>query len=143
MCDYSIRHVASRPAKVGDKLVTAKFGASTNRGFAAVGQPEVAVCLLPGTELAFERPAENEHFLGGLFPSLRSKKTAGHKVARFRQINVDEVGVHHDAIEFPNGKTVLVASLIEGQAVSVLQLPVTGAVVSKETMLGELSESPA
>jgi len=142
MCDYSIRHVASRPAKVGDKLVTAKFGASTNRGFAAVGQPEVAVCLLPGTELAFEKPVANEHFLGRLFPSLRSK-SGGHKVARFRQVNVDEVGVHHDAIEFPNGRTVLVANLIEGQYVSVLQLPVTGSVMSEENMAGELSGSPA
>src|SRR5829696_4667390 len=56
MCDYSIRHVAARPAKVGDKLVTASFDKPDNRGFAAVGEPDVAVCLLPGTELALEVP---------------------------------------------------------------------------------------
>jgi hypothetical protein len=36
MCDYSLDFVASRPAKVGDKLVTTKFKNSVTRGFAAV-----------------------------------------------------------------------------------------------------------
>jgi hypothetical protein len=54
MCDYSLHHVASRPAKVEDKLVVTKFSNSITRGFAAVGEPNVAVCLLPGTEIAFE-----------------------------------------------------------------------------------------
>ena len=53
MCDYSLHLVASRPAKVGDKLVTTRFNNSLTRGFAAVGEPHVAVCLLPGTEVAF------------------------------------------------------------------------------------------
>ena len=34
MCDYSLHHVASRPAKVGDKLTTRDFGTGTC-GFAA------------------------------------------------------------------------------------------------------------
>jgi hypothetical protein len=55
MCDYSLHLVASRPAKVGDKLVSTNFANSMTRGFAAVGEPTVAVCLLPGTEVAFER----------------------------------------------------------------------------------------
>jgi hypothetical protein len=54
MCDYSLHLVASRPAKVGDKLVATDFVKSITGGFAAVGEPHVAVCLLPGTELAFE-----------------------------------------------------------------------------------------
>ena len=54
MCDYSLHHVASRPAKIGDKLVTTQFNHSITRGFAAVGEPNVAVCLLPGTEVAFK-----------------------------------------------------------------------------------------
>src|ERR1700754_647654 len=73
MCDYSIRHVASRPAKVRDKLVTTAFGARTNRGFASVDDPNVAVCLLPGTELAFGQAPQNDHFLGRFFRSLRSR----------------------------------------------------------------------
>src|SRR3954467_5698574 len=78
MCDYSIRHVASRPAKVGDKLVTTSFDNPENRGFAAVGQPDVAVCLLPGTQLALARVVEYDHVLARLFPSLRSRKSRGH-----------------------------------------------------------------
>jgi hypothetical protein len=135
MCDYSIRHVASRPAEVGDRLVTTSFGAPTNRGFAAVGEPDVAVCLLPGTELALERIPEYEHILGRFFPSLRLRKAGGHKVARFRQVNEDQIGVHHDALEFPNGKKVLIADLIVGQCATVLQLPASPAHISKRNEL--------
>ena len=52
MCDFSLQSVRSRPAKVGDKLVTRDFGTGT-RGFAAADDPELAVCVMPGTELAF------------------------------------------------------------------------------------------
>ena len=58
MCDYSLHFVASRPARVGDKLVSTRFRTSLTRGFAAIGEPDVAVCLLPGTEVAFERDVE-------------------------------------------------------------------------------------
>ena len=60
MCDYSLHHVANRPAKIEDKLVTTKFNNSITRGFAAIGQPNVAVCLLPGTEIAFDEYVECE-----------------------------------------------------------------------------------
>jgi hypothetical protein len=52
MCDYSLQFVRSRPAKVGDKLTTHDFGTGT-LGFAAAENAAVAVCVLPGTELAF------------------------------------------------------------------------------------------
>lgn len=126
MCDYSLRHVASRPAKVGDRLVTTAFGARVNRGFAAVGEPAVAVCLLPGTEVAMQQLPEYDHILGWLVPGLRSRRIRGHKVARFRQINPGAVAMHHDALEFPNGVTVLVAKFRLGQQVTVLQLPPQG-----------------
>ena len=48
MCDYSLHLVASRPARVGDVLVATDFERSITRGFAAVGEPDVAVCLKPG-----------------------------------------------------------------------------------------------
>jgi hypothetical protein len=57
MCDYSLHHVASRPARVADKLTTRAFGTGT-RGFAASEDARVAVCVLPGTELAFANPVE-------------------------------------------------------------------------------------
>ena len=106
MCDYSLHHVASRPAKVGDKLVTTQFNNSITRGFAAVGEPNVAVCLLPGTEVAFEKEIEFERGFAILL-SLRweREKAMGDKVARFRQVNADKPNVHHDALEFPNGES--------------------------------------
>jgi hypothetical protein len=119
MCDYSLHLVASRPAKVGDKLVTTKFNNSLTRGFAAVGEPQVAVCLLPGTEVAFEREVECEHF----FKIFRSQKLIGKKVARFRQIKMEEPNAHHDALEFPDEQIVLLTRLNEGQYATVLQLP--------------------
>ena len=120
MCDYSLHHVASRSAKIEDKLVVTKFGNSITRGFAAVGEPQVAVCLLPGTEVAFEKEVEYEH---GFFPSLKRAKKVGERVARFRQVNTDEPHLHHDALEFPDGQIVLVTRLCEGQHAMVLQLP--------------------
>ena len=54
MCDYSLHNVKSRPAKVGDKLTTQHFNTGTT-GFAAPEDRNTAVCVLPGTELAFVR----------------------------------------------------------------------------------------
>jgi len=124
MCDYSLHQVASRPAKVGDKLVTTRFNNSITRGFAAVGEPHVAVCLLPGTEIAFEKEIEFERGFA-IFAGWKRRKGIGDKVARFRQVNPNKPDVHHDALEFPNGEIVLVTRLYEGQLAAVLQLPAT------------------
>jgi hypothetical protein len=121
MCDYSLELVASRPAKTGDELVTTKFQNSMTRGFAAIGEPNVAVCLLPGTEVAFENEVKYERFFA-LFPTMKFGKL-GKTVAQFRQINVGKRGVHRDALEFPDGEIVLLTRLCEGQRVTVLQLP--------------------
>jgi hypothetical protein len=118
MCDYSLHSVASRPAKVGDKLITTDFATSITHGFAAIGEPEVAVCLLPGTELAFEDDVQYHRAL-----SLFGKVRVNHKVARFRQVNMNDPYAHHDALEFPNGEIVKVTRLIAGQVATVLQLP--------------------
>lgn len=124
MCDYSLHAVETRPATVGDTLISASFTNCFTRGFAAVGQPHVAVCLKPGTELAFARDVEFNHGFGRLLPSLGFGKIA-ERVARFRKINESEPDVHHDALEFPNGRVVLVTRLCEGQVATVLQLPVS------------------
>lgn len=118
MCDYSLHLVASRAAKVGDELVTTKFNNSITRGFAAVGEPNLAVCLLPGTEVAFEKEVSFDPVVG-IFPTRKHAE----KVARFRQINEDRSSSHHDALEFPDGETVLLTRLCEGQHATVLQLP--------------------
>ena len=121
MCDYSLDLVASRPAKVGDELVTTKFKNSMTRGVAAIGEPNVAVCLLPGTEVAFKKEVQYARFFV-LFPNMK-RGNLGKKVAQFRQINVGKPRVHHDALEFPVGETVLLTRLCEGQHATVLQLP--------------------
>ena len=118
MCDYSLHLVASRPAKVGDKLVATHFVNSITRGFAAVGEPNVAVCLLPGTELAFDDDVQYERAF-----SLFGKVRISHKVARFRQVNMTDPHSHHDALEFPDGQIVKVTRLVAGQIATVLQLP--------------------
>jgi hypothetical protein len=120
MCDYSLHHVATRPAQIEDKLVTTEFNNSITRGFAAVGEPHVAVCLLPGTEIAFDKNVECEPSFGiGILPN----KKIGQRLARFRQINMDNAVTHHDVLEFPDGQLVLLTRLCEGQRATVLQLP--------------------
>jgi hypothetical protein len=85
-------------------------------GFCAAGEPSVAVCIKPGTELAFERGIECE--------SLLFKRRLGSQVAGFRRVNEDRKWVHHDALELPSGKVVLLTRLLVGQRATVLQLPV-------------------
>ncbi len=111
MCDYSLQSVKSRPAVVGDKLVVNDFGTGT-KGFAAVGDPTVAVCVLPGTEIAFDKSAVQ------IYP----KQSLG-ALAIFRQVNKEYITTHHDALEFADGKKVLLTYLVAGQHATVLQLP--------------------
>jgi hypothetical protein len=119
MCDYSLHHVASRSARVGDKLITTSFLNSGTRAFAAVGEPNVAVCLLPGTELAFDANIHCEGVYGFGFKRLR------HKVARFRQVDLHQPNIHHDALELPDGQIIKLTTLRQGQHATVLQMPVS------------------
>ena len=122
MCDFSLRHVLSREARRGEQLVSTEFGDAAARGFAAVGEPNVAVCISPGTELAFDRDVECDHPLAP-YPVTRQVG----RVARFRRVNPDSPYEHHDALEFPSGEVVLLARLRPGQHARVLQMPVAPA----------------
>jgi len=106
---------------------------SITRGFAAVGQPNVAVCLLPGTEIAFDESVNCEPSFGiGILPN----KKIGQRLARFRQVNMDNPVAHHDALEFPDGQVVLVTRLCDGQRATVLQLPAgSRAATAEETVV--------
>jgi hypothetical protein len=117
MCDYSLLHVKSRAAGVGDRLISTGFSNTISRGFAPAGDLDTAVCLLPGTEIAFDREVEHENHLG----SAIVRQPAS--VARFRQIDTVNPYVHHDALEFPDGSIVLLTRLLQGQRATVLQLP--------------------
>jgi hypothetical protein len=125
MCDYSLELVASRPAKVGDKLVSTGFPHTITRGFASVDDRNVAVCLLPGTELAFDKEVRFE-------TSMVFSWGSGHTVAKFRQVNKGRSNVHYDALEFPDGRLVLLTQLCKGQHATVLQLPVAPRVAVDE-----------
>ena len=118
MCDFSLQSVRSRPAKVGDKLVTRNFGTGT-RGFSAADDLGLAVCVMPGTEMAFA--GEVMCLPTGLLGW--KTRTINHQTAIFRQVNKDKLAAHHDALEFPDGWTVLLTLLCEGQTATVLQLP--------------------
>src|SRR5215470_8413849 len=117
MCDYSLHNVASRSAVVADRLVSTRFAGTDTRGFCASAEPNVAVCLRPGTELAFDAEVKRRRLFGLL------KASTGQRLARFRQINVNDPNTHHDALEFPDGRIVLVHDLTPGQTLVVLQMP--------------------
>ncbi len=115
MCDYSLHGVASRPARSGEVRMTRSFNTWT-RGFASPEDLCVAVCVMPGTELACERDIVWNR------PFWFWRRPAG-KLVRFRQLNPNDPLVHHDAIEFPDGRTVLLTKLRAGQRATVIQLP--------------------
>ncbi len=123
MCDYSLENQASRSAQTGDRLVTSGFENATTRGFCAEGEPQVAVCLLPGTEIAFVRPVTYQGIRGLLCQAFNRQS----KTARFRRINIDDPCAHHDALELDSGRIVLLDRLRPGQRASVLQLPANSA----------------
>jgi hypothetical protein len=127
MCDFSLQSTQSRPAKIGDKLTTHNFGTGT-RGFAAPEDLTTAVCLLPGTELAFSK--EVTFAAAGMFTS--GELNIGQTVAVFRQINREQPRTHHDALEFPNGRVVLLTMLCDGQEATVLQVPAKPTTAAEE-----------
>jgi hypothetical protein len=115
MCDYSLHVVSSRPAEAAETIVTSEFAGTKTRGFASPADPATAVCLRPGTEIVFDEDARTDGFL--------FRRSVGERLARFRQVGLDEPARHHDALEFANGTIVLVTDLAVGQRATVLQLP--------------------
>jgi hypothetical protein len=91
------------------RLTTRNFGTGT-RGFGASEDRTMAVCLLPGTEVAFagEVAIESARFFG------QSVKILKHNTAIFRQIDKGTPHVHHDALEFPDGQIVLLDHAARG-----------------------------
>jgi hypothetical protein len=135
MCDYSLHAVATRPAQVGETLVTTSFRGTSTRGFASERDPDVAVCMLPGTELAFQDDVKYDN-------RWIWTKTTGYRVGKFNQIDPHVHDRHHDAIEFPDGSAVLLTQLCEGQRATVLQLPVTQPLAEPAPKAVEASEAP-
>lgn len=107
MCDYSLHAVASRPARLGDALIVTSFRGTPTLGFASKEELAVAVCLLRGTELAFDDSVQyrcNRFFVRSECGWIRQ---AGSAVARFCKIEPIASDPHRDALSFPDGTTVL------------------------------------
>jgi hypothetical protein len=126
MCDYSLHAVATRPAQVGETLISTTFPGTSTRGFASERDPAVAVCMLPGTELAFAEDVRYDN-------RWIWKRAINFRVGKFGAIDPHLPHRHHDAIEFPDGSSVLVTQLTEGQRVTVLQLPAVPMGSERET----------
>lgn len=121
MCDFSLQHAKSRPAVVADKLTSHNFGRGTI-GFKATDDPindATAVCILPGTELAFDTSIK----LRWSYDGSQQKFDGRFTTAIFRQKDKDKPNVHHDVLEMPDGQQILLTWLDEGQNATVLQLP--------------------
>lgn len=123
MCDYSLHNVASRPAVPGDRLETARFPNSLIRGCCDIEDRTIAICLRPGTEIAFEREAEREHPFAKLLPRFGFGKI-GAPLAALRLVHLADPHTRHESLEFANGTIVLPTRLRPGQRATVLQLPV-------------------
>ena len=119
MCDYSLMHYKARDAAVDDVLTVHRFP-SASKGFISAGDTETAVCVRPGTEIAF-----NEDIVEQKYAYMLDSEPTVHqtRVGRFRQIDTDKTHVHHDAIELVDGKIIKLQDLKEGQNARVLQLP--------------------
>lgn len=114
MCDYSLTTVKTRDARVGDKLTTYHFGTGT-AGFTPQEAPgDCAVCVKPGTEIAFDKP---------ILSASPLVAESQYKTAIFRQIAKEVPCAHHDALELPDGITLLLTTLKVDQVATVLQLP--------------------
>jgi hypothetical protein len=89
--------------------------------------PTTAVCLLTGTELAFSKEVAvaTAGMSGG-------ELCIAQTLAIFRQINKEQPRTHHDALEFPDGRIVLLTMLRDGQEATVLQLPVQPTTAAEE-----------
>src|SRR3954469_13272102 len=131
MCDYSLASVLSRPAVVADHLITTSFSNSSTRGFASSSDLKTAVCLRPGTELAFDKEPQ--------YRSLFWRRKATSRLARFRKIDTEIPTTHHDALEFADGTIVLLHKMLLGQHATVLQLPtMSGKSIQSETSSGRI-----
>jgi hypothetical protein len=96
------------------------------RGFSAVSEPGVAVCLLPGTELAFDAPVRYNGIIGSVMNFIRARlgyKMSEASLARFRQVELNNPHTHHDAVELADGRIIKLTLLQEGQRARVIQLP--------------------
>jgi hypothetical protein len=93
-----LRLITARPVELTETIVTTEFFGTRTCGFASPFNPTTAICLGPGTEIAFD---ENAYIQGKQF-----RWPVKDRLARFRQIDFGKRTQHHDALEFANGRIV-------------------------------------
>jgi hypothetical protein len=124
MCDYSLQSQRSRHAQADDDLVTKSYGYGV-RGFADADDRQTAVCLFPGTEIAFVEPVayRDRNFWSFLRRGGSFLVRTRYRTAIFRQMGNRREAYERDALEFADGRIVRLTCLVAGQRAKVLQLP--------------------
>lgn len=116
MCDYSLEEYLSRDACVGDLLVTRRFKKFNSMGLVEPCVCNVAVCLLPGTELLLSSIPQLFQEQFGVGPLAQA-------TFEQRELPPKRVG-HRDGVRFrDNDKFVLFQDMDEKIAVAVLAIP--------------------
>ncbi len=106
MCDYSLEMYGSRPAREGEKYVTARFPSGTI-GLASPGNLSTPVCVQCDTELLVE----------GIPDRLQQQMGIGATAkATFTRL---DTGSYRDGLRFANGQEVSLQRLDPGIFVSV------------------------
>lgn len=119
MCDFSIEHHASRKARTGDKLVTTSLGEHGTVGLVSPDQPNIAVCLLPGTRLKV-RGDVPRHLVSQFSISAGDEATFNK-----RELPEGQIG-YRDGLVFDHMQTgthILFQDLLEGLQFEVISIP--------------------
>ena len=106
---------------MSDRLEATTFPHSITQGFCDPSNCDVAVCLIPGTQIAFD--ADIRASVKSVIGWETTKTFKDVSTAKFVQVEMSNPYTHHDALELPDGMVILVHKLIEGQRATVLQLP--------------------
>lgn len=98
MCDYSLEHYQSRPARKGEEYETTRF-TSGSIGFIEPGNHSVAVCMSCDTRLALSNLPQQVQ------TRLDVPATASVTFTRL------EAGLYRDGVRFDNGKAISLQEL--------------------------------
>ena len=101
MCDYSLEHYQSRPARQGEEYVTNRF-ASGSIGFVVPGDQSVAICMTCDMRL----------MLHGLPILMRARlNVTDTEVVTFARL---DTGLYRDGVRLSNSRTVSLQELGPG-----------------------------
>ena len=101
MCDYSLEHYPSRPARQGEPYETNRFP-SGSIGFVVPGDQSVAICMTCDTRIKLEN----------IPPTLQARLNAGaSELVTFTRL---ETGTYRDGVRFGNGRAITLQELGTG-----------------------------